>query len=245
MERWPFYVFPAMHKLVLGMDWQERTHPYYDWKNKRLVFEQLDRPLAPESTMLVSPDADLRAVITGSPPQPDHEEWLMLAELIAKDLDELDEVRKTIPEKYHEFADVFSTVQASELPPHQLFDHRIELLPGSQPPVRRLYHSSRDELELLWAYIDNMLAKGFIRPSRSEAASPVLFVDKKDGTKRLCIDYRGLNSVTMKDRNPIPLIDEQLDRLAGAILFTKLDLLGAYNLVRIREGDEWKTAFNC
>ena len=86
------------------------------------------------------------------------------------------------------------------------------------------------------------LGKKF-RPSRSPAGSPILFVKKKDGSLRLCVDYRGLNKITVKNRYPLPLIPNLLDQLRTATHFTKIDLRGAYNLVRIREGDEWKTAF--
>ncbi|KAJ1572770.1 hypothetical protein NDA11_007138 [Ustilago hordei] len=84
---------------------------------------------------------------------------------------------------------------------------------------------------------------GFIRPSKSPARSPVLFVPKKDGGLRLCVDYRGLNEITVKNRAPLPLIEEQLFLLRKARIYTKLDLRAAYNLIRIAKGDEWKTAF--
>ncbi|KAF6767282.1 reverse transcriptase, partial [Kalmanozyma brasiliensis GHG001] len=98
-------------------------------------------------------------------------------------------------------------------------------------------------MEELRKYLDENLAKGFIRPSKSPARSPVLFVPKKDGGLRLCVDYRGLNEVTVKNRAPLPLIEEQLFLLRNAKIYTKLDLKAAYNLVRIADGDEWKTAF--
>ncbi|XP_041434034.1 uncharacterized protein LOC121398794 [Xenopus laevis] len=93
-------------------------------------------------------------------------------------------------------------------------------------------------------YIKENLERGFIRPSSSPAGAGVFFVKKKDGTLRPCIDYRGLNKITVKNRYPLPLISELFDRVKGAVIFSKLDLRGAYNLIRIREGDEWKTAFN-
>ena len=82
-----------------------------------------------------------------------------------------------------------------------------------------------------------------VRPSSSSAGAPIIFVKKPDGTLRLCVDYRGLNAVTKKNRYPLPLINELFDELRGATVFSKLDLRGAYNLLRIKEGDEWKTTF--
>jgi hypothetical protein len=94
-------------------------------------------------------------------------------------------------------------------------------------------------------YLDDAVATGRIRPSTSPAGSPILFVPKKDGSLRLCVDYRGLNGVTLKNRHPLPLITEILDRVQGANWFTKLDLRDAYHRIRIKRGDEWKTAFRC
>ena len=92
-------------------------------------------------------------------------------------------------------------------------------------------------------YLEENLAKGFIERSESPAGATVLFVKKKDGSLRLCVDYRGLNRVAVPNRCPLPLISETLDRLYGCSIFTKMDMRGAYNLLRIAEGDEWKTAF--
>lgn len=89
------------------------------------------------------------------------------------------------------------------------------------------------------------LAKGFIYPSSSPAGAPILFAKKQDGSLRLYVDYRGLNSITVKNRYPLPLIGQLLDSLVGAKVYTKLDLRSAFNSIRIREGDEWKTAFRC
>ena len=99
------------------------------------------------------------------------------------------------------------------------------------------------ELKTLKAYIETNLANGFIRPSKSPAGAPILFDRKSDGSFRLCVDYRGLNNLTIKNQYPLPLIGESLDRLGRAKRFTQLDLTSAYHRMRIREGDEWKTAF--
>jgi hypothetical protein len=102
---------------------------------------------------------------------------------------------------------------------------------------------SESELTSLREFIKENLANNFICPSSSPARAPVLFVKKKDGSLRLCVDYRGLNDLTIKNRYPLPLIQETLDRVGKAKIYTKLDLRGAYNLLRIKAGEEWKTAF--
>jgi len=119
----------------------------------------------------------------------------------------------------------------------------IPIEEGKSPPFGPIYQLLEKELKVLKEYIDDNLAKGFIRPSTSSAGSPVLFVPKKDGSLRLCVDYRALNNITIKDRYALPLINELHDRFQGAKVFSKLDLRGAYNLIRIKAGEEWKTAF--
>ena len=99
------------------------------------------------------------------------------------------------------------------------------------------------ELETLKTYIKANLASGFIRPSKSPADAPILFVRQKDGSLRLCIDYRGLNNLTIKNCYLLPLIGESLNCLGRAKRFTQLDLTNAYHSMRIRKGDKWKTAF--
>ncbi|SPC67775.1 related to Gag-pol polyprotein [Ustilago sp. UG-2017b] len=148
-----------------------------------------------------------------------------------------------IPPEYHQYLDVFSRVRADKLPPHRTYDHHIPLEEGKSPPFRPIYSLSEHELKTLRGYLEENLAKGFVSPSDSPAASPILFVKKKDGSLRLCVDYRGLNQITIRNRYPLPLIDELLDRLREARFFTCIDLCGAYNLICIAKGDKWKTAF--
>jgi hypothetical protein len=102
---------------------------------------------------------------------------------------------------------------------------------------------SEKELGVLREYIDENLKKGFIRESKSPAGSPILFILKKNGSLRLCVDYRGFNTIIIKNRYPLPNIRELQDRLSKAKIFTSLDLKGVYNLIRMKEGEEWKTAF--
>ncbi|KAJ1602089.1 hypothetical protein NDA14_001508 [Ustilago hordei] len=148
-----------------------------------------------------------------------------------------------IPKPYQHLRDVFDEVEADKLPHHTEHDLHLELIEGGKPPQGPLYLKGPKEMSELRRYLDENLEKGFIRPSKSPARSPVLFVPKKDGGLRLCVDYRGLNEITVKNRAPLPLIEEQLFLLRKARIYTKLDLRAAYNLIRIAKGDEWKTAF--
>ncbi|KAJ1572580.1 hypothetical protein NDA12_006314 [Ustilago hordei] len=158
---------------------------------------------------------------------------------------EVDKVVTTadIPKPYQHLRDVFDEVEADKLPHHTEHDLHLELIEGGKPPQGPLYLKGPKEMSELRRYLDENLEKGFIRPSKSPARSPVLFVPKKDGGLRLCVDYRGLNEITVKNRAPLPLIEEQLFLLRKARIYTKLDLRAAYNLIRIAKGDEWKTAF--
>jgi len=149
-----------------------------------------------------------------------------------------------IPLEYAEFSDVFEDKEIPQLPPHRPgVDHEIPLAPGSKPFYGPIYNLSETELRYLKEYIDRMLERGWIRPSKSPFGSPILFVKKPNGSLRLCIDYRKLNAMTVKNRYPLPLISELLDCIKNAKYYTKLDLRDAFNQLRVALGDEWKTAF--
>lgn len=147
-----------------------------------------------------------------------------------------------IPEEYKEFRKAF-VKSSQELPAHGPHDLGIDIEPGKTPPFGPLYSLSGDELKLVHDYLVDMLAKGLIRVSNAPCGAPILFARKKDGSLRLCVDYRRLNNITIKNVYPLPLIHELLDRVSGSAIFSKLDLTNAYWHIRIKEGDEWKTAF--
>jgi hypothetical protein len=119
----------------------------------------------------------------------------------------------------------------------------ISLELNSRPPYLPLRNMSPLELKTTMEYFQENLAKGWIRNSTLSAGVPILFVKKKDGSLRFCVNYRGLNKITLKDRTPLPLIGESLDQLKGARYFTKIDLRTRYYNIRMAEGEEWKTAF--
>ncbi|KAK3542860.1 hypothetical protein QTP70_006130 [Hemibagrus guttatus] len=147
-------------------------------------------------------------------------------------------------QEYAEFREVFSEERAARLPAHQPWDCAINLLPNASPPRGWVYPLSLPESKAMEEYIETALAAGHIRPSTSPAAAGFFFVGKKDGGLRPCIDYRGLNAITVPYPYPLPLVPAALEQLRGARIFSKLDLRSAYNLVRIKKGDEWKTAFH-
>jgi hypothetical protein len=150
------------------------------------------------------------------------------------------DIAERLPERYRRWASVFSEEEINRLPDHTEYDHKIQLVDGAQPPFGPIYPLSEKELQALREYLRKELAAGKIRESKSPAGAPIIFVPKSDGSLRLCVDYRGLNRVTVKDRTPLPLMSELRERLARATIFTKLDLKNGYNLIRIAEGDEWK-----
>ena len=129
------------------------------------------------------------------------------------------------------------------LPPQRTMDHRIELVPGASPQSRPTYRMSPAELDELKKQLDQLLASGFIQPRKSPFGAPILFVKKKDSSMRMCIDYRALNGVTVKNSYPLPRIDELFDRLQGAKVFSKIDLRSGYHQIRIHPDDVPKTAF--
>lgn len=130
-----------------------------------------------------------------------------------------------------------------ELPPKREVDHEIETDDSKRPPFRRPYRLSRYEWAELDKQVKTMLARGTIRESKSPFGAPVLFIKKKTGELRMCVDYRALNDMTVKNRYPLPRIDDILDQMHGAKIFSKLDLHSGYHQVRIKEEDIHKTAF--
>ena len=139
------------------------------------------------------------------------------------------------------FESIFSTPKT--LPPHRLQDHKIPLIEGSTPPNSRPYRYGPVQKTEIEKCVKDLLEAGFIRMSNSLYSSPVILVRKKEGTWRMCMDYRGLNGITIKDKFPIPLIDELLDELYGAHFFSKQDLRACYHQIRMQPDDIEKTAF--
>ncbi|KAK3511448.1 hypothetical protein QTP70_008893 [Hemibagrus guttatus] len=139
---------------------------------------------------------------------------------------------------YSDLGEVFGKESATHLPPHRPWDCAIALLPNAMPPKSRIFPLSLPETKAVEDYIKEVLASGHIRPSTSPAVAGFFFVEKKDGGLRPCINYRGLNALTVRYPDLLPLVLATLEQLQGTCVFSKLDVRCTYNLVRIREGDE-------
>jgi hypothetical protein len=148
-----------------------------------------------------------------------------------------------VPSEYHDYLHVFEVRDNQGLLPHRHHDHHIPLVEGKVPPFEPIRALDKNRLHALREYLETNLECRWIRESTSPAGVPIHFVQKKDRSLRLCVDYRGLNAMMVKDHTPLPLIGEALDRLAKAKIYTKLDVKDAYHNLWIAEGDEWKMAF--
>ncbi len=225
-EQITFHLFNApQHPLVLGYPGLVLHNPHIDWPSGKVLSLGSDCKM---QCLAGPPDFSSDGVST-SPEDVDEEEFLDLS---------------LVPPCYLDLEQVFNKAKATSLPPHRSYDCAIDLLPGTLPPHGRLYSLSAPKHQAMEEYIDAALKAGIIWPSSLPAGAGFFFVGKKDKTLRPCIDFRGLNDITVKNRYPLPLISSGFELLQGATVFTKLDLRNAYHLVHIREGNEWKTAFN-
>jgi transposase InsO family protein len=248
----------ATHDVILGIPWLRKHNPRINWTQRQLSFEDCDctssLALTHRQRSMVNENA-VNNIQTGStrytekwqpPLQPPNRSTGHKAreEKRAHQKRVTPSALLDIPTEYDSWKHLFQEdVGASALPRHEPWDHEIVLQEGKQPTFGPLYGLSEKELKTLKDYLDKSLKKGYIRPSTSPAGYPILFVPKKDGSLRLCVDYRKLNDITVKNRYPLPNISELQDRLSDAKIFTALDLRDGYHLIRIKKGEEWKTAF--
>lgn len=242
------------YDLILGKPWLTQINPLINWRTNDLHFQHNGKNVLWTCRGFKSPSISKRSQgivmshlhFSTLATQEGNEVFLSMVKL--GDNKRLTptplppEIRPLIEE---EFPDVFPDSLPDGLPPDRGDAMKIETDPNADPPVRPIIRLSIAELDELKRQLDELLRKGFIKPSTSPYGAPVLFVKKKDGTLRMCVDYRGLNRITRKNRYPLPRIDELIDRFKGAQYFSKLDLLSGYHQQRVFEPHTHKTAFRC
>ncbi|KAL0543736.1 hypothetical protein IC582_018840 [Cucumis melo] len=224
--------------VILGMDWLAANHASIDCSRKEVTFNP---PSLASFKFKGGGSKSLPQVISAIRASKllSQGTWGILASVV--DTREADVSLSSEP-VVRDYPDVFPE-ELPGLPPHREVEFAIELEPGTVPISRAPYRMAPAELKELKVQLQELLDKGFIRPSVSPWGAPVLFVKKKDGPMRLCIDYRELNKVTVKNRYPLPRIDDLFDQLQGATVFSKIDLRSGYHQLRIKDEDIPKTAF--
>ena len=230
LRRYPVY---------LGLPWIDAYQPKLNYASRRMLFKGNKVSERGRFQKVATEDA---AEFDRTMRDPRTEVYACSVGFVGQNGAERVEMTQ-LPPEYSEYADVASEDDSKELAEHSRNDLAINIAEGEAPPYQPLYGLSEAELVVLRKYLAEFMERGWIRRSKSPAGAPILFAKKKDGSLRLCVDYRGLNKVTVKNRHPLPLIAESLERLAQARIYTKLDIRDAYHRIRIKEGDEWKTAF--
>ncbi|KAL0560281.1 hypothetical protein IC582_000681 [Cucumis melo] len=226
------------YDVILDMDWLAANHASIDCSRKEVTFNP---PSMASFKFKGEGSRSLPQVISAIRASKllSQGTWGILASVV--DTREVDVSLSSEP-VVRDYPDVFPE-ELPGLPPHREVEFAIELEPGTVPISRAPYRMAPAELKELKVQLQELLDKGFIRPSVSPWGAPVLFVKKKDGSMRLCIDYRELNKVIVKNRYPLPRIDDLFDQLQGATVFSKIDLRSGYHQLRIKDGDVPKTAF--
>ena len=222
----------------LGLDWLHYHNPNINWEQSMLTFDRC-------------PECCGYLPIYESSEEDDSDVEEKLEEgnrLFWMDWDSYinirsTEINKTSEPYIKEFPEVFSKKDFDQLPERRPWDHAIDLMPGAKPADCKIYPLNPSEQKALDDFLEENLRTGRIRPSSSSMAAPFFFVKKKDGSLRPVQDYCRLNDMTIKNKYPLPLIQELIDKLKDSKVFTKMDIRWGYNNIHIKEGDEWKAAF--
>nr|CAH66097.1 OSIGBa0114I04.4 [Oryza sativa] len=199
--------------VILGMDWLSRHRGVIDCANRKVT--------------LTSSNGETVSFFVSSPKS----HGVILNQVALQEIPIVQDYPDVFPE------------DLPGMPPKRDIEFRIDLVPGTNPIHKRPYRMAANELAEVKKQVEDLLQKGYIRPSTSPWGAPVIFVEKKDHTQRMCVDYRALNEVTIKNKYPLPRIDDLFDQLEGATVFSKIDLRSGYHQLRIREEDIPKTAF--
>jgi len=244
-----FNVAPIHFDIILGKDWLAREQPIINWKENFVIIKDgnneiringiKDKENKTEEKIEMISAMQLKKLI-----KKEKEVYLCNIMEIKDDGDKKERTKETqVKALLDKYKDVFPEELPNGLPPKRDCDHVIELIEGSKPTCKPVYRLSLAEQDEVRKQVMELIEKGFVRPSSSPFGAPVLFVKKKDNTLRMCVDYRALNKITKKNGYPIPRVDDLIDRLKGAKVFSKIDLRSGYHQLRVREEDVEKTAF--
>jgi hypothetical protein len=154
-----------------------------------------------------------------------------------------DDIARTLPAPVTNILQEFSNVFSTEIPPGLPPIRGIDFIPGASLPNRAAYQANSEETKEIHRQVQDLLDRGYVRESLSPCYIPVILVPKKDGSWRMCVDCRAINNITIWYRHPIPRLDDMLDELSGSKFFSKVNLRSGYHQIRMKLGDEWKTAF--
>ena len=232
--------------LILGYPWLKMSSPTIDWSIPSVSWPSLS---VNSNEVEISPEIDEVEDFVEEELSVEINSKNSTSQILAWKSEEDVEKKKLpkeqlVPSEYHDFLHLFDKKTSERFPKSTVYDHKIELKEGFIPKTTKLYPLTVKEDEVAKRFVEDNLRKGYIRPSESPMTSGFFFVGKKEaGELRPCQDYKYLNDWTIKNRYPLPLVTDLMDKLKDAKYFTKLDVRAGYNNVRIREGDEWKAAF--
>ena len=231
-------------EVILGMPWLAAHNPEINWETREVKITRCP-PLCGGVKGREKEQKRMKRVATEEEKKivqwviDDKEDWGREEE-IEEDHRKIEEM---VPKKFLKWKKVFGKVELERMPTRKIWDHMIDLKETFKPWKGKIYPLSRNKREEVQKFMEDQLRKGYIRPSKSPQTSPVFFVGKKDGSKRMVMDYHSLNSQTVKNNYPLPLITELIDNMGSKKVFTKMNLRWGFNNIRIKKGDEWKGAF--
>ena len=232
-------------EIILGMPWLVAHNPEINWQTGevkmtrcpplygRVKIKEEERKKKRKRVVTVEEEKIVRWVIN------DKENWGR-EQKIEEDHRKIEEM---VPKKFLRQRKIFGKVELERMPTRKVWDYAIDIKEMFKPQKGKIYPLSKNEREEVQNFVENQLRKGYIRPSKSPQTSPVFFVEKKDKSKRIVIDYHNLNDQTVKNNYPLLLITDLIDNMDSKKVFTKMDLRWEFNNVRIKERDKWKEAF--
>jgi len=228
-------------EVILGMPWLVAHNLEINWEMGEVKMTRClplcgEKSKRKEKVRMVTTEEEEKIVCWAID---DKEDWGREEE-IEEDHRKIEEM---VPKKFLKWRKVFGKVESERMLTRKIWDHTIDLKKTFKPRKGKIYPLSKNKREEVQNFVEDQLRKGYIRPLKSPQTSPVFFVGKKDGSKWMVMDYRNLNSQTVKNNYPLPLITELIDNMGSKKVFTKMDLRWGFNNVRIKEGDEWKGAF--